>query len=440
MSIVSSHRRKSQLQQKIDRLVGPVYAVKGANGCPRNYRNTTYVRQFDKHKHRFLAYFKPTIQAYAHGSNLKVSSSLETKSKLLYLDYDTHKHGSSADVKRLNDRLRHFIPALLEPIINARGGSNWLLVTTRECKGGSVWNSVTTDTEYNKLIAEFERRLQLLGADLDIEMIEVMGRVYEHNVDDGGRLLSVKGGDLLKCPTDAAYVDQKPLTFEQLKTIVASLPVTPYATPAATNASTQTPQASKRKAGSFRSRTLTDEQIANLDTLAKRIDVWFKDRPTTAPGRHAINSRRFAEILTALVVLEPNADGSNPYKRHEEFINTMNDEGHFQHRYRHEVYKQVRDFLSHCGLLDWTDCSYSFGDGTQKGRACKFKASEELIAAVANALDGLTKQPSTLITTNARLNVYPVPVLAHNLGVLVFSLRQREMEQWVEEHSYAHAA
>lgn len=439
MSIVASNRRKSQLQQKIDRLVGPVYGVKGANGCPRNYKNTTYVRQFDKLAHKFLAYFKPTVQAYSHGANLKVSPSLETKSTLVYLDFDTHKHGSSADVKTLYDRLRQYVPGLLDPTVDARGGSNWLVVTTRECKGGNVWSSTTTDTAYNALIEEFQRRLQLLGADLNIEHIEVKGKVYRHDFN-GGHLLSVKAGDLLKCPTDSKYVDQKPITFEQLKCIVASLPVIPYATPTATTVLPQTSNANKRTAGSFHARTLTDDQIANLDTLAKKVDVWFADRPKVAPGRHAITPRRFAEILTALVVLEPNADGSNPHKRHERFINTMYDEGHFQHRFRHEVYKAVRDFLSHCGLLNWTDCSYSYGDGTQKGRACRFKANQELIEAVVNVLDGLTNQPSTLITTSIRLNVYPVPVLAHSVGVLVLGLRQREIEQWVEEHSYAHAA
>jgi hypothetical protein len=342
-------------------------------------------------------------------------------------------------VKALNDRLRHYIPGLLDGTVTARGGSNWLVVTTRECKGGNVWHSTTTDKEYNALIVEFQRRLQLLGADLDIEHIEVKGKVYERN-EENGQLLSVKCGDLLKCPTEDKYVDQKPISFEELKALVASLPVTPYAAPAATPVSPQSPKATKRKAGSFHARTLTDEQIANLDTLALKVDAWFKDRPRTAPGRHAITARRFAEILTALVVLEPNADGSNPYKRHEKFINAMCDEGHFEHRYRHEVYKAVRDYLSHCGLLNWQDHTYSFGDGTSKGRACKFKAAQELVEAVTNVLDGLTKQQSTLITTSIRLNVYPVPVLAHSVGVLVFSTRQREIEQWVEEHSYAHAA
>jgi hypothetical protein len=439
MSIVASIRRKTPLQKKIDRLIGPVYGIKTASGCPRNYKNTTYVSQYNKLKHKFTSYFKPTVAAYAHGSNLKVSPTLDSKSTLVYLDFDTHTKGSSADVQKLTDRLRHFIPGLLDATINARGGSNWLVVRTRECKGGNVWHSLATDKEYNALIVEFQRRLQLLGADLDIEHIEVKGKVYERN-DENGQLLSVKCGDLLKCPTEDKYVDQKPISFEELKAIVASLPVTPYAAPAATPVSPQSPKATKKKAGSFHSRTLTDEQIANLDTLARKADMWFKDRPKVAPGRHAITARRFAEILTALVVLEPNADGSNPYKRHEKFINAMCDEGHFQHRYRHEVYKQVRDYLSHCGLLDWQDHTYSFGDGKSKGRACKFKAAQELIEAVTNVLDGLTKQPSTLITTSMRLNVYMVPVLAHSVGVLSFNLRQAEMERWVEEHSYAHAA
>ncbi|VTU02419.1 Uncharacterized protein OS=Planctomyces brasiliensis (strain ATCC 49424 / DSM 5305 / JCM 21570 / NBRC 103401 / IFAM 1448) GN=Plabr_1122 PE=4 SV=1 [Gemmataceae bacterium] len=439
MSIVASNRRKTPLQKKIDRLIGPVYGIKTANGCPRSYKNSTYVKQYNKLQHRFTAYFKPPVAAYAHGSNLKVSPTLDSKSTLVYLDFDTHTKGNSAHVKTLFDRLRHYFLALLDGTINARGGSNWLVVQTRECKGGNVWHSTTTDTEYNALIVEFQRRLQLLGADLDIEHIEVKGKVYERN-EGNGQLLSVKCGDLLKCPTEDKYVDQKPITVEQLKAIVASLPVTPYAAPAATPVSPQSPKATKRKAGSFHARTLTDEQVANLDTLARKVDAWFKDRPTTAPGRHAITARRFAEIITTLCILEPNADGSNPYKRHEEFMNTMCDEGHFQHRYRHEVYKQVRDYLSHCGLLNWQDHTYSFGDDKSKGKACKFKAAQELIEAVVNVLDGLTKQPSTLITTSMRLNVYLVPVLAHSVGVLVFSTRQHEIERWVEEHSYAHAA
>lgn len=414
--------RKTQLQKRIDNLVGPVHTVKTANGCPRT-SNEKYVCLVNKYGTNYLRNWKPSIADYSHGSNLKVSATLDRHRTLLYLDFDTHATGSTADVHKLFDRLRDHLPELLEPTLNERGGANWLVVETW-AGSTNVKRRAVEEKEYNALLREFQRRLQILGEDLDIEHVEVKGKVYERDFHHQ-RLLSVKAADLMKCPTEAKYVEQKAISLERLKAVVESMPAE----------SKQAKPAKANIGGSWTGRLLSDQHIANLDTLAKQVEKAYPDRPTHA-GRHLISARRFAEILSGLVFLRANADGTNPHARHKAFINAVQEDGGFEHRFRHEVYKQVRDYLSHCDNLAWVDVRYSF-NVQGGGRAAKWSVKAEVTAWVAGSLAGDYTPHMTLITTSVRLNVYPVPSLAATPSELALDHRRADLEDWFAAHSMA---
>lgn len=418
-------QRKTQLQKQIDKLVGPVRSVKTANGCPRT-SNEKYVCLVNKFGRNFLKAWKPTIAQYVAGSNLKVSATLDTSRTLLYLDFDTHKTGSTADVHTLFNRLRNYLPDLLEPTVNERGGSNWLVVETWEGETNVKRRSVK-ETEYNALIREFQRRLQVLGDDLDIEHIEAKGKVYEHtHCEHTKRLLTVKAADLLKCPTEAKYVEQKPISVKRLREVVESLP-----------AESKQPKPEKaNQGGSWTGRLLSDQHIANLDTLAKQVERAYPDRPTHA-GRHLITARRFAEILASIVVLKTNADGTNPVERHRAFIDAVQEDGGFDHRFRFEVYKAVRDYLSRCDNLKWVDVRYTFDLQGGHGRAAKWSVRAEVTAWVVSSLAGEHTPRPSLITTSIRLEVYPVPTLAVTPSSLLLDYRRADVEDWFAAHYIA---
>ena len=447
MSIIVRRRRKTPLEKRIDSLVGPVYGVKTPTGCPRNYKNATYAARCNRFGRVFLAAHKPPIDAYAAGPNLKVSATLDTPKTLLYLDFDTHKRGTSEDVAALFARLRQYIPGLLPAVIDARGGANWLVIDTREWIGPHTCRTAIEDTEYNALLGEFQAKLQNLRADLDIEHIEVKGRVYErderfNHAIGSAEVAGVKAGDLLKCPPAEEYVAQRPVTVAELGKIVDALPSTPAV-------AAPTPAKADRKqrvgGGSFRARLLSDEQLAEVDRLADAVEGRFKDRPTHA-GRHRIDARRFAEILLALTVLTPNDDGSNPCARHAEFLDSVPE---FRHRHRHEVYKTVRDYLSRCDLIEWADSTYSFVGGGP-GQACKWRLKDEVVRWVLGILNGDTDNTTTLVTTSVCLTDGKKPVRINGGGILVFDpkkvadedrrRRLRWAEEWAEVHCYAHAA
>jgi hypothetical protein len=92
--------------------------------------------------------------------------------------------------------------------------------------------------------------------------------------------------------------------------------------------------------------------------------------------------------------LHRNADGTLPTKRIRKLWDAAYAAGDTTRAFCWHRYKAIRDMLADLGLLEWEDETYRFG------RACKWKASEELTGMMEEALDTTTPCDSPIVDRN----------------------------------------
>ncbi len=364
----------------------------------------------------------------AGGKTLKVSATYGYET-LIYFDFDTHERGSAEDVKLLAQVVHQHFPTVTEFVINERGGSGWLKVDTQN----------TADAEqYNKLVARLETYFRSFAehAGLDIEAVEVKGRVYVPDLDKDGKCKSVKEtGDQMKCPPpDMKYLDQSAVCA----TTFASPEFEPFPAPLAKEVNITAQKYIKGKQpkyGSFRSHLVTDEMIANLPKLEKFVAIKFKDRPTQARDWN-ITNRQFAEIMLTLYVLPENSDGSNPYRRHLEFISALHEDGTFESGWNHHRYKAVRDYLSQIGGIEWVDHTYHPGKSGEKGQACKWGLDVMLRHEIEWFFNEEIAPPTLIDTTNSYRGQNLRPKLVGTAEINKTMLPD-ELWEWMESYQMA---
>ena len=89
--------------------------------------------------------------------------------------------------------------------------------------------------------------------------------------------------------------------------------------------------------------------------------------------------------------LHPNPDGSLPVKRIWAIWDAAYEAGDTTRAFCYHRFKAIRNMLADMGFLEWDDSTYRFG------RACKWRASEELMGMMEEALSsGDTTTPSHL--------------------------------------------
>jgi len=321
--------------------------------------NAKWIESFNRRRREVdLSYY--VINAHERGeTQLKVCARYGFET-LVYFDLDTHTTGSTEDVILMAQVIRQHFPTMPEFVLNSRGGSGWLLVDM----------SSMTRVEYNALLTRLETYFRSVAASmqLDIEHVEVKGNLYVPTLDEHGRCISVKAGDLLKCPPDETYLVHPAIEATRF----ASSEFDPWGEP--DDIIITLPNDEKivnEHAGSFRPKLVSDDIAARITQLEQFVNQKFTDRPVKI-DRWGISGRQFAEILLTLVILPRNSDGSNPFKRHEKFISVMFETGVFASKYNHHRYKAVRDYLSSIGGIDWIDHTHRPGRDGEKGEACKW--------------------------------------------------------------------
>ena len=361
---------------KLRKLIGPVYGVIGTGGLSR-MKNATWVTLRNKHGRRFEDRFQlPYSFVNSHEAGrpgLKVSARHGFQT-LLYFDLDTHSHGSADDVIILCQIVRDLFPSMPPFVCNERGGSGWAVLDT----------SGTSAIDYNALVTRVEDFFRSVSEamKLRVEFVEVKGRVYAPTFDDSGRCLSVHAGDLLKCPPTLEYLEQPSVDASYL----ASSVFDPWGV--VTAEVTQDHPVTDQKdnpfagdnslCGSFKPKLVSEEVASRLADLTEFVVSRFSDRPTRV-GTRKISARQFAEVLFSLVILPPNIDGTNPYLRHQGFTSAMFDTGIFNSKFRFELYKAVRDYISKSGGITWTDNVHRPGRFGEPGQACKWSLDLDLL-------------------------------------------------------------
>jgi hypothetical protein len=324
----------------------------------------------------------------------------------VYFDFDCHTTGSVEDTKVLAAVVKTAFPTCSEFVFSERGASGWLVVDS----------SMYSPAEYNRLLRRIQDYYQKTARErkLDIEHVEVKGRVYEHTWDDRGRELKVvKAGDLIKCPPHESYLAADAISaalFEDEK--YDTVETSPLRSEVGSGTAKPAPTHSAENTwGSFRPRLVTEEMQARIPDLVQFVREQFPDRPTRCDhGKRIITDQAFAELLLALFLLKPNLDGTNPSARHREFVVALHEQGVFSWAWNPYVYTAVRNYLSSKGSIDWQDETYRF---RSSGTAMKWT----LDSVLADQVDKiLTTSPCTLVNTYS--GEYRLPRLVLELDAL----------------------
>lgn len=375
----------TSLKKSIQNLTGPIFAHKPTGGEAIRMRNETVYRNARRFGVRFMSW--GPVQRAFENDNLKVTPSLYKKSKctLIYPECDTHEQGNAEGVREYYRRLKEYFPQMLDPVVTDRGGSNWLVIGTRDKN-----NATCGEREWNEVIEKFEFFCAHLAKDLvekkQIQMVEVKGKVYTFDYLNNKVERLKKAGDLLKAPPSIEYCNQSVIPFEYLRQLVDHIDLEDERNKKkaeekkrreAQKQNVNENCADPLQAGSV-DFFFSEKEISNLSVLASYIDQMHHDRPTFVAG-HQITNLRFAEYYSLIIKLDVNEDGTNPAKRHKALHDALYERGVFQWKFNHKIYKAIRDYLSHCDLIDWQDARYSYDPERKKlGKAAKWSAKTEV--------------------------------------------------------------
>ena len=138
--------------------------------------------------------------------------------------------------------------------------------------------------------------------------------------------------------------------------------------------------AKQEKAGSVRGKLIDIERVQAYIPMAQRF----------VPARQLVSEKSQVfvtaeDVAVFLVLLEfftehPNPDGSMPYKRFAGLWQKLYDDGEVNRQFDNKRFAWIRNRVSSQGGIAWEDVTYCPGVGDEKGKATKWKASEELLA------------------------------------------------------------
>lgn len=230
----------------------------------------------------------------------------------------------------------------------------------------------------------------------DIELVEVKGTCPVIEFEAGG-ITSVRYGTFAKLPRDASRFGEwqgtTALSVDQLGRSAFDVPPPSQGRPA------RTPPLARRKAlktaGSVSGRLISEDEVGALPRLESFARSLLAGKRLLV-GKWDVTDH---DVAVALLLLRffhqnPNPDGTLPTERVKGMWTGLFDAGDVQRAWNHRRWKAIRDFLSACGHIDWTDHRYYYGymagDKFVKGRACKFTITGEF----ADALDRVVDLPS----------------------------------------------
>lgn len=391
MDIVDSPTREPrpipcrELREAVRNLTGPVYATKRWNpekkefDCPRKYTNKRYARKVNELRSVFLTEYQIPYEKFDAGPDLKVCATPHKPKTLLYLDADTHDSGTAEAVRELFRRVRVFFPHMPEPVVTDRGGSAWLVVQTH-VRRGNTWVPVVDEKEYNRLVLQVQDWLRELATGLDIQFVEVKGKVYQPEMD-GSRVVKVKAGDLMKCPPGMEWVTQPPVTVEELNKLQPSEEFLRA-------------KAEKRKPHAGSRVWFSDEDREKVSSMAGVLKSQGIDGIRTA-GRQVVTALDVAIFCLIVVRLRTSEqpDHSLPRRRIQELWNLLVQQGIVDRGFCCTRYAVIHRLVRERGLLECFDNTYQPGSEDPvtgertAGRCMRWRAGDSLVEWVEEATE-----------------------------------------------------
>jgi hypothetical protein len=309
---------------------------------------------------------------------------------LLMVDIDCHARGTLEGATQFAEYLkRNYFPDLYYEVSTHGNGIQGFVVVDRR-----LWK----DADYKAVVRDAEKWLKrvLRRTTFDVEDVELKGTPLV--VSWGGRRREVRDvtyGFLAKMPRDwrrlAEWRSTTRMTAHDLRRLPELFPV-----PEAEPEPQPQREAPVRKVakGSVSGKLVDPEAIRKLEPLAQEL-LRLGTPKVTGQSRAVVVAEDVQVTLAVLraCTLDMNADGSMPMARVKAIWDAAYRAGDTSRAFSFRRLAAIRDMLSDMGLLEWEDETYSFG------KACKWRASKELMGMIekASIADTVTNSSSLSI-------------------------------------------
>lgn len=327
---------------------------------------------------------------------------------LVMIDIDCKKFGTLEGALAFAQFLKeHFFPNLYIEVSTNGNGAHGFFVLEKCGLGADCINDLLLHRLQTWL------RQVLSENDFDVENVEIKGTlpVIEWG-ESKYEVLDYRAGMLAKLPRIPTPEDEAALRETTLVSVddLRSLPVVEER---------HEPKQSrvKQSSGLIASESITGKHI--VEEELREIDGHYRAVAESLLDSHLLETSGRTKVTVEDVAIwlmlikffteNMNRDGSLPVERWREMWRALFQAGDINRSFCCQRFGIVRDYLSSLGLIAWQDESYRLGyineNGEyRKGKACKWKASDELMAMlqlpeVCEAEEG-EKERTSFIRTN----------------------------------------
>ena len=246
------------------------------------------------------------------------------------------------------------------------------------------------------MLVEVEKWLKrvLRSTDFDVEDVELKGTPL--TVQWGARRGEAKAvtfGSLAKMPRDwrrfAEWQSTTRMTAHELRKLPERFPVAGSREPEP-EAEVACPQGRQGVGLGEAGRSRGHPQAG----AARQGAAASADAPEVGRSSRAVVVAEDVQMALAVIracTLHPNPDGSMPLMRVKAIWDAAYEAGDTTRAFSFHRFPAIRNMLSDMGLLEWEDATYRFG------RACRWRASEELMGMMEEALSSSTTTTPSLL-------------------------------------------
>ncbi len=303
---------------------------------------------------------------------------------IVLIDIDCKKFGSLKGALAFAEFLKeHFFPNLYIEVSTHGNGAHGFFVLEKCGCGAEHINDL--------LLHRLQPWLRevLSENDFDVENVEIKGTlpVIEWG-ETKYEVLIYKSGTLAKFPRIPTVEDEESLRNTTIVTVndLQRLPIVEER--AKPSSESRQSSGTRQVSGSTTGKHISDGELEEVDGHYRMVaETLMEAHQLKTSGKTVATVEDVAIFLMLLKFFtnNMNPDGSLPVKRWSEMWKSVKDAGDINRAFCCQRFSSIRDHLSKLGLLDWKDESYSIGwtdlDGQyHKGKAAKWKASEELMA------------------------------------------------------------
>ena len=303
---------------------------------------------------------------------------------LVMIDIDCKKFGTLEGALAFAQFLKeHFFPNLYIEVSTNGNGAHGFFVLEKCGLGAECINDL--------LLYRLQTWLRqvLSENDFDVENVEIKGTLPAIEWGESKyEVLDYRAGMLAKLPRIPMPEDEAALRETTLVT-VDDLRRLPVVEERRIPRQRQAQQLSCRNVvGSITGKHIVEEELREIDGHYRAVAESLLDShrlETRGKTKVTVEDVAIWLMLIKFFTQNMNRDGSLPVERWREMWRALFQAGDINRSFCCQRFGIIRDYLSSLGLIAWEDGSYRLGyideNGEyRKGKACKWKASDELMA------------------------------------------------------------